>query len=335
MTEKTIRIPKAEALQLARSALQRAGANQQTADSVAVACIDAQMEGRTAIGMGHIEVYCSALRDGRADPDPDISLEWITPVLAKADAGAGIPHPVFELAFDDLVAAAKKFGIAMFGMRGGYTCGALGYFARRLAECDLVSLALANCGPAVVAGSGGTRPVFCTNPLAFSVPQEDGPPLLVDQATSQGALVNIRAARDAGRPIPAGWALDTEGNPTTDPAEALRGMLLTFGGARGANIALIVEIMAAGLNGAQWSLDSPSFADGPNALHVGLTVIAFDPYLTFGAGFHTHMRDYFERLAQHDVYLPGLKSEELRAESESLGILLDSDLLARLREKAS
>jgi (2R)-3-sulfolactate dehydrogenase (NADP+) len=331
----TTRITEFEALDIAQSVLLSAGANKETARSVACACVDAQMDGRSAHGLAHLSVYCEALRDGRADPNPDVTLEWITPVLAKADAGSGIPHPVFDLVFDDLIDATRKFGISLFGMRGGFTCGALGYFARRLARQELVAMAFTNCGPAMVAGSGGSKAVFCTNPIAFAVPQQDGPPLLIDQATSQSALMNIRKARDDGQPIPEGWALDHTGNPTTDPEAALKGMLLSFGGARGANIALLVEIMAAGLNGAQWSLDAPSFAEGSTPLGIGLTIIAIDPALTFGGDFLTHSRDYFDRLAAHHVYLPGLGPEKQRETSESPGVLVESDLLKRLREQCS
>ncbi len=293
------------------------------------------MDGRPAHGLGHLDVYCQALRDGRADPNPEVTLEWVTPVLARADAGSGIPHPVFDRVFDDLVSASKKFGISMFGMRGGFTCGALGYFARRLAKQDLVAMAFTNCGPAMMAGSGGSKAVFCTNPLAFAVPQRDGPPLLIDQASSQSALMNIRKARDDGQAIPEGWALDQQGNPTTDPEAALKGMLLSFGGARGANIALLVEIMAAGLNGAQWSLDAPSFAVGSTPLGIGLTIIAINPALTFGSDFLTHSRDYFNRLAAHDVYLPGLGSGSQTEGNALAGVLVETDLLKTLRQQSS
>jgi len=331
----TTRISESEALHIAQSIMLKAGANVETARSVARACLDAQTDGRPAHGLGHLDVYARALQDGRANPDPDVTIEWITPVLVRADAGSGIPHPIFDRVFDDLVDATRKFGISMYGMRGGFTCGALGYFARRLARQDLVAMAYTNCGPAMMAGSGGSKPVFCTNPMAFAVPQQDGPPLLIDQASSQSALMNIRKARDDEQSIPEGWALDREGNPTTDPEAALSGMLLSFGGARGANIALLVEIMAAGLNGAQWSLDAPSFAEGSTPLGIGLSIIAINPALTFGSGFLTHSRDYFHRLAAHDVYLPGLGSGSQAAGSALPGVLVDTELLQKLRKQSA
>ena len=97
--------------------------------------------------------------------------------------------------------------------------------------------------------AGARRPVYCTNPLAFAAPVADGPPLLIDQASSATAYVELRRYADRGEALPPGWAVDADGRPTTDPNAALRGALLAFGGARGANIALMVEVMAAGLDG--------------------------------------------------------------------------------------
>ena len=95
--------------------------------------------------------------------------------------------------------------------------------------------------------------------MAFAAPVADGPPLVIDQSSSATAFVNIRKAADEGREIPEGWALDATGHSTTDPVQAMKGALLAFGGARGANIALMVEVLAAGLSGANWSLDAPFF----------------------------------------------------------------------------
>ena len=168
------------------------------------------------------------------------------------------------LASTCIVDAAQRFGLALFTQKNAYTCGALGYFAGRLAGKGLAALAATN-GPALLAGSGSTKPVYCTNPMAFAAPVAGGPPLLIDQSSSATAFVNIRAAAKAGKPIPDGWALDAEGRPTTDARQAVKGALLAFGGERGANIALMVEVLAAGISGANWSLDAPPFARGARA----------------------------------------------------------------------
>ena len=90
-------------------------------------------------------------------------------------------------------------------------------------------------------------------------------PLVIDQATSATAYVNLRKAAEHGEPIPEGWAIDAAGQPTTDARAALDGLLLAFGGKRGANIALMVEVLAAGMTGANWSLDCPPFDQGSDS----------------------------------------------------------------------
>ena len=90
--------------------------------------------------------------------------------------------------------------------------------------------------------AGAKTPVYCTNPIAFAAPLDEGPPLLIDQASSATAFVELRRYAERGEALPPGWAVDADGQPTTDPHAAMRGALLAFGGARGANIALMVEV---------------------------------------------------------------------------------------------
>lgn len=121
------------------------------------------------------------------------------------------------------------------------------------------------------------------------------PPLVLDQASSATAYVNIQRAAQEGRAIPADWALDAEGRPTTDPTRALAGMLLPFGGAKGANIALMVEVMAAGVAGAAWSMDSGEFHRGTRRPGCGLTVIALHPRIA-GGDFEVRLHQQVLRL---------------------------------------
>ena len=145
--------------------------------------------------------------------------------------------------------------------------------------------------------AGARTPVYCTNPFAFAAPVDDGPPLLIDQASSATAFVELRRYADRGEALPPGWAVDADGRPTTDPNAALRGALLAFGGARGANIALMVEVMAAGLAGANWALDAPSFTSGDRSPGAGLTVVAIAPAL-LAPDFPSRLRLELDRLAQ-------------------------------------
>lgn len=220
-----------------------------------------------------------------------------------AQFGRDILQLGFDLAFDELRARANTYGMAAFAQANSYTGGELGYYTRRLADTGLVALAASN-GLAFMTVGEGREPAYGTNPLSFAAPVEGGPPLVINQASSATAFVNIRRAAEEGREIPEGWAADRHGHPTTDASEAIGGMLLAFGGARGANIALMAEVLAAGLTGANWSLDAPSFSTGEESPGVGLFIFALKPDL-LAPDFPTRLASQLERLAARGVHIPG------------------------------
>ena len=329
----TVTISMEEALALCESAAKAAGANAEIAASLARSAVAAEAEGKTSLGLAHFTDYLEALEAGRIDGQalPEITRPAGAIILSNANGGAA--HPGFDRAFDDLVDMAQKFGVAIFSQKNAYTCGALGYFAGRLAERGLVAIAATN-GPALVAGAGGTKPVYCTNPLAFAAPAAGGPPLLIDQSSSATAFVNIRRAAHAGRSIPEGWALDAAGNPTTDARAAVKGALLAFGGNRGANIALMVEVLSAGLSGANWSLDAPPFTTGSQSPATGLFVLAIEPKL-LDQDFEMRLRSQMDRLSGgYGVHIPGRGKVAARhiARAQGLSIAKDvHDAIARHR----
>ena len=318
-----------EARQLCEAAAVRAGASPETAKSIADAAVRAEAEGQASVGLGHFLDYLASLREGRIDGQATPLITRPAPAIILSDARKGAAHPGYDRAFDDLVATAKSFGLALFVQKNAYTCGALGHFAVRLAEAGLIGLAATN-GPALLAGSGSTRPVYCTNPMAFAAPVAGGSPLLIDQSSSATAFVNVRQAARNGRTIPPGWALDSEGNPTTDPEKAMTGALLAFGGARGANIALMVEVLSAGLSGAKWSLDAASISAGSENPGSGLFVLAIAPGL-LDPDFSDRMAAQLERLSgEYGVHIPGPAKAKAYAAAEVSGITVPKAVYERI-----
>jgi (2R)-3-sulfolactate dehydrogenase (NADP+) len=314
----TVTLSLSEATALCERAAIAAGASPIVAASLAGSVVAAEADGQPTVGLSHFIDYLDALAAGRIDGKavPDITSP--APAVILSDARGGAAHPGFDAAFESLVAVAQRFGIAMFTQRNAFTCGSLSYFVGRLVERGLASLAATN-GPALVAGAGSTRPVYCTNPMAFAMPVADAPPLIIDQSSSATAFVNIRAAAEAGKKIPEGWALDAEGRPTTDPNAAMQGALLAFGGNRGANVALMAELLAAGFNGAGWSLDAPPFGVGSRGPGTGMTVIAIAPRL-IDPGAEARLGAYLSRLADdYGVHIPGRAKAEARARSQRDG----------------
>jgi (2R)-3-sulfolactate dehydrogenase (NADP+) len=292
-----------EARELALRAAMGAGASLAVATSLTEATLAAELAGRSAVGFAHLPDYLDGFASGRISGTAEPDIDRPVPAVIRIDARGGIAQRGFDLAFDDLRTRAATYGVAILTQHNSYTAGELGYYARRLAEAGLVAFAASN-GPALTAAGASREAVFGTNPLSFGAPLAGGPPLVIDQASSATAFVNVRRAAEAGEAIPEGWALDQDGTPTTDAREAVKGMLLAFGGARGANIALMVEVLAAGLAGANWSLDAPSFADGCRSPGVGLFVLALDPRL-FAPDFAVRLAGQAERLSAKGVHIPG------------------------------
>jgi (2R)-3-sulfolactate dehydrogenase (NADP+) len=294
------------ATDFAARAIRAAGGSDEVALSLARATVSANAHGKGSSGFSHLMDYLAALRAGRIVGDAEPVITSPAPAAIHCDAKGGIAQAGFDRAFDSLSERAGAYGLALFAQNGSYTTGELGYYPRRLANAGLVAFA-ATSGPALMTVEGAKTPVYCTNPIAFAAPLDEGPPLLIDQASSATAFVQLRHYAERGETLPAGWAVNADGEPTTDPQAALRGALLAFGGARGANIALMVEVMAAGLAGANWALDAPSFLSGDRSPGAGLLVVAITPAL-LAPDFPQRLRLQLDRLAKLGVHIPGRRA---------------------------
>ncbi len=201
--------------------------------------------------------------------------------------------------------ATRGAGLAALWIKNSFTCGELGYYPRRLARHGFIAVATAN-SPALMSLGGANTPILGTNPVAYGIPRPGQQPVVIDQASSSTAFVNIRRAAESGEPVPAGWALGPDGRPTQDAAAALRGALLPFGGYRGGNIALLVEILAT-LSGGSFSIDAPPFDQGTASPGIGVFVLCIDPG-TF-EGSLDRLNRHFESLrTDHQVRLPAVET---------------------------
>lgn len=315
---------------LCTRAARNAGADDRVAELLADAAVGAEARGRPALGVLHLFDALDALRRGSVDGRVRPVVDRSAAAVVVADARGGIAQTAFADVTDELVAVADRYGVAAFSQRGAWTCGELGWFVDRLARRGLVALAAAN-SPALMAVNGSVSAVLGTNPLAFAAPRQEGPPLVVAQATSSTAYVNVRGAAREGKQLPPGTAVDPAGVETTDPEVALTGALLPFGGIKGGNLALIVEVLAT-LCGARWSLDAPAFDDGDRNPAVGLFVLALQPD-AFAPDLPDRLGTHLRGLQQHGMTLPGAASAEALRERGS-ALRLPDVVLARLRTEA-
>jgi (2R)-3-sulfolactate dehydrogenase (NADP+) len=198
-----------------------------------------------------------------------------------------------------------------------------------LADKGLVALMFANAS-STMAPWGGTMPFFGTNPWSMAAPRR-GAPLILDSSSSATAYVNLAKAAASGQALPPGWALDAKGRPTTDAEAALQGSIAPAGGHKGGALALMVEVLAAGLTGAHFSHQASSLGDdlgGPPRL--GQTVIAIRPGQ---AGFAERIEGLLaDMAAQPGVRIPGDRRHANRKMIVREGVAVDDALLAQLRE---
>ncbi|MFC7885139.1 Ldh family oxidoreductase [Streptomyces sp. NPDC057376] len=282
---------------LCRTAIAAAGGNEATAVALTDAVLAAERRGNTAVGVAHLIDYLNALEEGRLNGSPQPVIRNGHRAVVAVTADDGIAQLAVHEARETLVAAARECGVAVLSVSNCFPVGELGYYTSLLAEEGFVALAGAN-STALMSLFGAPKALTGTNPLSFAFPGQ--PPRLVDQASSAVAWVKIREAAEAGESIPSGWALDAEGKPTTDATAALLGPVLPFGGVKGSNLAMVIELLAV-LSGGQFSLDSPDFASGADAPRVGMFLIALDP-TAFDPAYVSRAEVHFERLrSEYDI----------------------------------
>ena len=263
---------------LTRAALRKHGANEFAAAEVARAVRVAESFGNKICGLYYVESYCQQLQSGRVRGDATPIVSSPRPAAIHVDAGFGFAQPAFAYGMITVLDAARQFGAATLAVAHAHTCTSLGYFTEQIAQAGCIAIGFTNASPIVAAPGGKTR-VIGTNPIAFSVPDgKGGLAMQFDQSTTTVALGKITMAKAAGTTIPEGWALDAEGEPTTDPEAALQGSLVSMGGYKGWGFGLMAEILAAGMTGSLLSRDVKPLKAPEGAPHdLGQFYIVIDP----------------------------------------------------------
>lgn len=325
-----------EIYELSLAALRGSGASPLQAVPVADSIREAEAEGIRNVGLGYLPVYCEHLRCGKVRGDAEPVLLGAAPAVLRVDAAHGFCHPAFLMALPRFVEMASASGVAALAISRSYSAGVVGWFVEHIAAHGLVGLAVSNTSP-VIAPWGGRTALFGTNPIAFATPRADGPAIVVDMASSATARVNVIDAATKGEQVPAGWVFDANGAPTTDPNALLAGGTVgPLGGAKGYGLALMVDVLAAGLTGASWSHQASSFGTnegGPP--DVGQLFLAFAPALTGGADLGERVAELAATItAQPGVRLPGDRRHAHRASAAAGGVAVPDDLVMTLRRYA-
>lgn len=310
------------------------GAGAAQAEAAARHMVWCESAGRHNFGIERVPIHVKRLKAGVLDGKADPVAQRVSPSLARLDARGGIGYLAGERAMDMAIAMARDTGLGAVGVMGSNFFGAGAYYVNRAADAHMASLAMSNSFPKVVA-HGGLRPVLGTNPFAFGAPSRDGRHLLVDMATSTLAGSTVRQYKAAGKPLPEGLAIDSEGNPITDPDKVADGGLLPFGGPKGFALSLMVEVLAGVMTGAGIGQGVASmYADFTRNGDNGHFLLAIDVARFMGAD------AYFDRMEQMvalvrgsgpGVLLPGEVRWQSLDDARLNGIDVDAEKWATLR----
>lgn len=317
---------------LATRTLTLAGASTSIADATVRALIYAESRGLPSHGLSRILQYTTHLRNGRANGAAVAKITNSKAAACLVDAEEGLAFPACELAITEAIARAKNSGACFVGVANSHHFGMAAYHLEKVAAEKMVGLAFSN-SPAAMPAWGGKRGIFGTNPIAAAFPREFDAPLMIDLSLSEVARGKLMIAAKKGEAIPLGWALDKDGQPTTDPKAGMEGTMLPAGGVKGAMLALVVELLCCALTGAAFGFEADSFfVDAGNRPRIGQAFLVIDPASLAGR------EVFFERvetlvaamLADDGVRLPGGRREVIAMASTSAGIEIPDALMADL-----
>lgn len=318
------------------------GVPAEDAEIAAEVLVDADLAGIESHGIAHLGAhrgYAPGLRTGIVNPRPHVRILRDSPVAATWDADAGLGVLTSKNAMDACIAKAQATGIGMITVTNGRHFGAAGYYAHMAAKHDLIGMAMCNVPPIAVAAGGRDR-VYGTNPIAFGAPIEGQAPFLLDIATTTVAGGKLEIAMRQGKPIPAGWAVDADGNDATSPrALAAGGALLPLGSRletsshKGYGLGLMADILTGVLSG----LGSGLFMDRPTLVQAhwfaAWRIDAFRDLAEFKADMARlvdAIRATRPEPGREAVLIPGDLEHRARAEREAHGIPLDSETIDQL-----
>lgn len=319
-----------EIYNLAHAALSAAGADEDNAAAVSQTVMRAEQDGAAAHGLFRIPGYVAGLKsgkvNGRANPKP----QFDGASVLRCDGQNGYAPLALQRCAPPLANAAKQNGVAVLALTRSHHFAALWRETEMLAELEVAAFACVCYMPAV-APAGGKTALFGTNPISFAWPRPGKPPVVFDMATAAMAKGEVQIAARENKPLPPGCGLDSSGAPTTDAAEVLKGVLLPFGGYKGSALALMAELLAAGLVGENFSYEAAEKDNKDGAPpQGGELIIALSPQFLAGEEWKTRPEKFIEKMAaMPGVRLPGARRHQNRQNDSTRPV--NAELVQKIR----
>ena len=327
-----VRLTKQELTDLIKNKIHKAGLSEEHAEQVADVLVFADAKGIHSHGAMRVEYYAERIAKGGITANPDFKVEKTGPSSAIFHGDNGAGHVAAKLAMDEAISIAKESGVAVVGVKKMGHSGALSYFTEYAAKQDLIALSVCQSDPMVVP-FGGAEAYYGTNPIAFAVPGKDGKLISFDMATTVQAWGKILHARSKNESIPDTWAVDENGEPTTDPHKVRA--LLPVAGPKGYGLMMMVDVLSGVLLGLPFGNKvSSMYHDLSEGRDLGQLHIVINPAVFTG------LDSFKENIAQtmtdlngikpapgfDQVFYPGQNLEFIQKEYEEKGIEIVDDI---------
>lgn len=333
MTE-MVRLSLEDAEALCMEALLANGCDERNARAVTRVVMAAERDACASHGLFRVPGYVASLKDGRVNGVAEPRLEQVAPSVLRVDGDNGFAPLALDTGRDALIETGRAQGLAALSLVKVFHFAALWCDVEPVCDAGLAGFAFTAYMPCVVP-TGGSEPLFGTNPMAFGWPRPGGQPVIYDQAAAAMARGDIMIAARDGHEVPPGVGVDPSGRDTTDPKEILKGAQRAFGGYKGANIALMVELLVGALIGERFSYEAAEHDEidsGP--VRGGELLLALDPD-RFGdaAGWADHAEGLFSRMAgMEGVRLPGARRYENRRRTAQDGVAIPATLHGAIQQ---
>jgi L-2-hydroxycarboxylate dehydrogenase (NAD+) len=270
-----MRVPETRLRELCVSLLEQRGAPPPAAGLQADLLIEAELRGLPSHGLQRLPRLLARIERGLADPAATGAHRWPRRALLEVEGRRALGPVAVMAAFEALLPAVEDAGLALAAIRDANHIGMLAYYAEQAASRGLIGIVLST-SEALVHPFGGTQAMLGTNPVAIGIPTGEQP-FVLDLATSLVSMGKIHNHALRGESLPAGWAVDADGNPTTDAEAAKSGAIAPFGAAKGYGLGLAFELLVATLAGSQLAPEIRGTLDAAHPVNKGDVLILIDP----------------------------------------------------------
>ena len=322
-----------------RRVMMAAGVEESCAADTADVLVDADLTGVSTHGVSRMAIYLQRIQRGVVSPDNNIRILRESPAAVSIDAGNTLGAPSAKFAMARCIQKAAAEGCCFAAVRNSNHFGAAAYYARMASEQGMIGFACTNL-TGKIAPFGSAEPYMGTNPISAAVPS-DGLPVVLDMTPSAAALGKLILAQKLGKSIPLGWALDADGNPTTDPGAGRAGSLIPIGGPKGSGLAIVVDILSGILSGSGFGphlhdlYEDLEHPQGIGHFLGAINISSFIDPAVFRASVSQMSREikHLRRApGVEEIFLPGERSLRRREKNLREGISLPDAVTAELRD---